>query len=175
MSGDGLTSTASAIITLEDVNDNAPGFTRDEVPPLSPHHQPLPGCPPLPGSIGDQGCVAGGGRVLWSRSPAQVAQRPELGAAETVLVSTETITRSQERGEATQTSLCFPQICAHLSYREGSWGLWRGWVVVTLEANKPPVGGQRLAGRLGEGGPTPDHAASNWSGSHSSSWRPQRP
>ncbi|XP_045438544.1 cadherin-15 isoform X2 [Pipistrellus kuhlii] len=30
MSGDGLTSTASAIITLEDVNDNAPGFTRAE-------------------------------------------------------------------------------------------------------------------------------------------------
>ncbi|XP_036780169.2 cadherin-15 isoform X2 [Manis pentadactyla] len=30
MSGDGLTATASAIITLEDVNDNAPGFTRDE-------------------------------------------------------------------------------------------------------------------------------------------------
>ncbi|XP_015418443.1 PREDICTED: LOW QUALITY PROTEIN: cadherin-15 [Myotis davidii] len=30
MSGDGLTSTASAIITLEDVNDNAPGFTREE-------------------------------------------------------------------------------------------------------------------------------------------------
>ncbi|XP_036896053.1 cadherin-15 isoform X1 [Sturnira hondurensis] len=30
MSGDGLTATASAIITLEDVNDNAPGFSRDE-------------------------------------------------------------------------------------------------------------------------------------------------
>ncbi|XP_060040987.1 cadherin-15 isoform X2 [Erinaceus europaeus] len=30
MSGDGLTATASAIITLEDINDNAPGFTRDE-------------------------------------------------------------------------------------------------------------------------------------------------
>ncbi|KAM5210592.1 cadherin-15 isoform 1-T2 [Hipposideros larvatus] len=30
MSGDGLTATASAIITLEDVNDNAPEFTRDE-------------------------------------------------------------------------------------------------------------------------------------------------
>ena len=37
MSGDGLTATASAIITLEDVNDNAPGFTRDEVlPPTTP-------------------------------------------------------------------------------------------------------------------------------------------
>lgn len=59
MSGDGLTSTASAIITLEDVNDNAPGFTRDEVPPLSPHRQPLPGCPPLPRPSGDQGSVAG--------------------------------------------------------------------------------------------------------------------
>lgn len=41
MSGDGLTATASAIITLEDVNDNAPGFTREEVPSLSPPHQPL--------------------------------------------------------------------------------------------------------------------------------------
>ncbi|XP_039079550.1 cadherin-15 [Hyaena hyaena] len=30
MSGDGLTATAAAIITVEDVNDNAPGFTRDE-------------------------------------------------------------------------------------------------------------------------------------------------
>ncbi|KAF6076885.1 cadherin 15 [Phyllostomus discolor] len=30
MSGDGLTATASAIITLKDVNDNAPGFSRDE-------------------------------------------------------------------------------------------------------------------------------------------------
>ena len=37
MSGDGLTATASAIITLEDVNDNAPEFTRDQVlPPSSP-------------------------------------------------------------------------------------------------------------------------------------------
>ncbi|KAK1330348.1 hypothetical protein QTO34_010537 [Cnephaeus nilssonii] len=36
MSGDGLTSTASAIITLEDVNDNAPGFTRDEVTGVAP-------------------------------------------------------------------------------------------------------------------------------------------
>lgn len=31
MSGDGLTATASAIITLEDINDNAPSFTREEV------------------------------------------------------------------------------------------------------------------------------------------------
>ncbi|XP_004600858.1 cadherin-15 [Sorex araneus] len=30
MSGDGLTATASAVITLEDINDNAPSFTRDE-------------------------------------------------------------------------------------------------------------------------------------------------
>ncbi|XP_049642252.1 cadherin-15 isoform X2 [Suncus etruscus] len=30
MSGDGLTATASAIITLEDINDNAPSFTREE-------------------------------------------------------------------------------------------------------------------------------------------------
>ncbi|XP_054525594.1 cadherin-15 isoform X1 [Pan troglodytes] len=30
MSGDGLTATASAIITLDDINDNAPEFTRDE-------------------------------------------------------------------------------------------------------------------------------------------------
>lgn len=36
MSGDGLTATASAIITLEDINDNAPGFTGDEVLPSSP-------------------------------------------------------------------------------------------------------------------------------------------
>ncbi|KAM9191586.1 cadherin-15 [Dugong dugon] len=30
MSGDGLTATASAIITLDDINDNAPEFTRDQ-------------------------------------------------------------------------------------------------------------------------------------------------
>ena len=46
MSGDGLTTTASAIITLKDVNDNAPGFSREEVPPLphptSPHSTARP-------------------------------------------------------------------------------------------------------------------------------------
>ena len=43
MSGDGLTATASAIITLEDINDNAPEFTGDQVPPLPAVAQ---GCPP---------------------------------------------------------------------------------------------------------------------------------
>lgn len=57
MSGDGLTSTASAIITLEDVNDNAPSFTREEVPSLSPHPQPLHSCPPFP-SLGPVGTSA---------------------------------------------------------------------------------------------------------------------
>lgn len=59
MSGDGLTATASAIITLEDVNDNAPGFTRDEVPLLSPPHQPLLRLPSRPRPSGDQGFVEG--------------------------------------------------------------------------------------------------------------------
>lgn len=31
MSGDGLTTTATAVIYLEDVNDNAPEFTKEEV------------------------------------------------------------------------------------------------------------------------------------------------
>lgn len=55
MSGDGLTATASAIITLEDVNDNAPEFTRDEVPPLSTPHQPLLGLPFPPQAQGEGG------------------------------------------------------------------------------------------------------------------------
>lgn len=58
MSGDGLTATASAIITLEDVNDNAPGFTRDEVPLLSPPPSPCSAAfPPRP--RGDQGFTEG--------------------------------------------------------------------------------------------------------------------
>lgn len=48
MSGDGLTATASAIITLEDINDNAPGFTGDEVlPPSTPLLAPAADCPSL--------------------------------------------------------------------------------------------------------------------------------
>lgn len=31
MSGDGLTTTATAVIYLEDINDNAPEFTKEEV------------------------------------------------------------------------------------------------------------------------------------------------
>lgn len=54
MSGDGLTATASAIITLEDVNDNAPGFTRDEVPPLS-----------TPPPTSAQAVLASSGPVGW--------------------------------------------------------------------------------------------------------------
>lgn len=64
MSGDGLTATASAIITLEDVNDNAPEFTRDEVPPLSTHPPTSAGAA-LPSS-GPAGRV--GSWVLWRRS-----------------------------------------------------------------------------------------------------------
>lgn len=48
MSGDGLTAMASAIITLEDINDNAPGFTGDEVLPSSPPLlAPAGDCPSL--------------------------------------------------------------------------------------------------------------------------------
>lgn len=65
MSGDGLTATASAIITLEDVNDNAPGFTRDEVPPLPPPHWPLLGAaPPSSDSWRDRGLLGGRRQVL---------------------------------------------------------------------------------------------------------------
>lgn len=52
MSGDGLTATASAIITLEDINDNAPEFTGDQVPPLPAVAR---GCPPPILVVGGRG------------------------------------------------------------------------------------------------------------------------
>lgn len=113
MSGDGLTSTASAIITLEDVNDNAPGFTRAEVPPPPPYHQPRQAALPSPGPEGP-GLRGGLRLVLWSRHPAQGAQRPELGATEMVLVSSKPSegVRRGALGEAAQTSPFPPNVCA---------------------------------------------------------------
>lgn len=64
MSGDGLTATALAIITLEDVNDNAPAFTRDEVPPLPAPPPALLELPfPLRLLVGTRGIVEGG---VWA-------------------------------------------------------------------------------------------------------------
>lgn len=71
MSGDGLTATASAVITLQDVNDNAPEFTGEEV--VAP---PLPRCRCL-GLPWSGLLVRGGGLGARRRHPAWLVQGPD--------------------------------------------------------------------------------------------------
>lgn len=76
MSGDGLTATASAIITLEDINDNAPGFTGDEVGPPS---TPLLGTAlPSLGSWRGHGTWRDG--RFWRRNPVWLRRKPQPDA-----------------------------------------------------------------------------------------------
>lgn len=107
MSGDGLTATASAIITLKDVNDNAPGFSRDEVPPLLHPTTPCSTALPSqaqwgPGLHGghEAGCFGSGVLHKWCRD---LTGGNRGGAREQ-----QTIRRSQERGRRRSSpgSLC---------------------------------------------------------------------
>ena len=76
MSGDGLTTTATAVIYLEDVNDNAPEFTKEEVVGVgragcgaaAPREVPTPPhTPPVLHGGGGAGGGRGGGPCVGAR------------------------------------------------------------------------------------------------------------